>query len=128
MESMRIGSHNGERGAVKIKTALIFLGLAIGLAIIIKIAPVYVDQQEVEHDSDELARKVSVGMPPFNNPDRIARDVKQIIADHGLPEGSIVITSHDNTAEVTVKYTKQIDFLVTTYDWTVDYVNQQKGI
>jgi hypothetical protein len=128
MESMRIGSNPGERGAVSIKSVLIFTAVAFAVFSLIKLVPVYVEESQIKHDADEVARKASLGISAYG-PDKIDKAIKDLITEYALPEGSVAVTARgDNTAQITVKYSRPIDFYVTTYDWSVDYVAMAKGL
>jgi Flp pilus assembly protein TadG len=117
-----------ERGAVQIKTVLIVTFLLVTVFTLIKVVPVYIEQQEVAHDTDELARKAAMGLSVYNA-DKIKAELDKLTRDYNLPEGSLALVSRgDNTAQITVKYTRSIDFVVTNYAWNVDYTASGKGL
>jgi len=121
-------SHPGERGAVSIKTILIVLFLAIAVLLLVKMVPVYVEQQQIEHNADELARKASLGLAAYSK-DKINNEIQALINEYQLPEGSIQLASADNNrAEIVVKYTRNVDLLLMSYAWDVNYTSSQKGI
>ena len=121
-------SHEGERGAVSIKAVLIVVFLLVAAVLLIKIVPVYVEQQEIEHSTDELARKASLGLPAYSK-DKINNEIQAMINEYGLPEGSIQLSAIEgNHAEISVKYTRSIDLLLTSYAWDVNYTSVHKGI
>jgi|SRR5262245_35236689 len=120
--------HKGERGAVSIKTILIVLFLAAVVLLLIKMVPVYVEQQEIEHNADELARKASLGIAAYSK-DKINNEIQALINEYQLPEGSIQVAAmEDNHAEIVVKYTRNVDLLLTSYVWDVKYTTSHKGI
>lgn len=116
---------SAERGAISIKA---LLGLAIaGVAIfaVIKFVPVYVEQQQLIHEVDELARTAAVrGW----RDDRIALDVKRLRSEYSLPEDSINFVSKDRRVQVIVGYRRDIDLLVTSFIWQVDYTANGKEL
>ncbi len=116
----------GEQGAVSIK-AVISLSLAVAaLFVVIKIAPVYWDETQVKHQVDELAR---ITANQSLKPERITKRIEEIRGEFNLPENSITLTTSGNqTAQFALKYTKTIDFIVSTYEWKVDYLAVGKGL
>jgi hypothetical protein len=110
-------SHSTERGAVTIKTviALVLIGIVAFLAI--KVAPVYIEQQRVVHDVNELARIAAVRGWKV---DRINQDIKRISDAYSLPDDGInFVASGDKGVHIAVSYQRNIDLLVTTYEWKV---------
>jgi Flp pilus assembly protein TadG len=121
-------SRKGERGAVSVKAVLIVVFLAVALLLLIKMVPVYIEQQQIQHNTDELARKASLGIAAYSK-DKINNEIQSMINEYGLPEGSIQISSIDgNHAEINVKYTRNVDLLLTSYAWDVTYTAVGKGI
>ena len=119
---------SGEKGAITIKAAVIVLSVLVIAFAAIKITPVYIEQQQVIHDTDELARKAALGLSAYNA-DKINKEILNICHQYSLPEGSINLASRvDGRAEITVKYAVPIDFIVGTYNWQVDYTAVGKGI
>lgn len=109
----------GERGAVSVKV-LFFLGIIAVVAFLaIKIAPVYIEQQSVLHDVNELARIASIrGWKE----EKINNDIKRIKADYNLPDSGVnYVANGDKTVQISVSYQRTIDLLVTTYAWRVDH-------
>jgi hypothetical protein len=109
----------GERGAVSIKTLLALTLVAVVAFLVIKIAPVYVEQQRIVHDVNELARIAAVrGWKE----DRINQDIKRISGEYNLPENTINFVSRgEKGVQIAVSYQRAIDLLVTTYEWKVDH-------
>jgi hypothetical protein len=121
-------SHDGERGAVSIKAIFIVLFLAIAALLLLKMVPVYVEQQQIEHNADELARKASLGLAAYSK-DKINNEIQALINEYSLPEGSIQLAAMEGDhAEISVKYTRTIDLLLTSYAWDVNYTSSHKGI
>src|SRR5215510_13310096 len=112
------GARPGERGAISIK-ALLGLLLAGAVAFgVLKVAPVYIEQQKVVHEVNELARIAAVrGWKE----DRIAQDMKRLSAEYNLPESGLNLVSRsEKGVQISISYQRDIDFLVTTYLWKVD--------
>jgi len=121
-------SREGERGAVTIKAVLIVVCLVIAAVVLIKVVPVYIEQQQIYHDTDELARKAALGTAAYSK-DKIEREIVSITQNYGLPEGSIQLaTLEGNHSEISVKYTREIDFFIASYSWGVEYRAVGKGI
>jgi hypothetical protein len=120
------GSRPGERGAISIK-ALLGLMLVGALAFaVIKVAPVYIEQQKVVHEVNELARIAAVrGWKE----DRIAQDIKRLSTEFNLPENGLNLMSRgEKGVQIEINYQRNIDFLVTTYLWKVEQVALGKDL
>jgi hypothetical protein len=121
-------SSRGERGAVSVKAVLILTFVLISAVVLIKMVPVYIEQQQIEHDTDELARKASLGITAYSK-DRIEKEIQSLTQSYQLPEGSIQLASMDNNqAEISLKYTRNVDLFITSYAWSVDYKTVHRGI
>ena len=119
-------SRAGERGAVNIKALVSLAIAAVALFVVIKIVPVYFEEQQVKHEVDELAR---ITANQSLKPERINRRIEEIRGQFNLKEGSITLTTSGNqAAEFALRYTVTIDFLVSSYDWKVDYVTVGRGL
>jgi hypothetical protein len=112
-------SRPGELGAVSIKTVLALVIVAVVAFGVIKIAPVYIEQQRVVHDVNELARVAAVrGWKD----DRINQDIKRISVEYSLPDNGInFVGKSEKGVQIAVTYQRSIDLLVTTYEWKVDH-------
>jgi len=118
-------SWDRERGAISLK-ALFLLSIAAALVFtLVKFVPVYVEQKQLIHEIDELARTAAVRNW---NDDRIALDVKRLRTDYSLPDGSINFVAKDRHVQVVVGYKRDIDLLVTSYVWQVDYTANGKEL
>lgn len=116
---------SGERGAISIKALLSLAIAAVAIFAVIKFVPVYVEQQQLIHEVDELARTAAVrGW----RDDRIALDVKRLRSEYSLPEDSINFVSKDRRVQVIVGYKRDIDLLVTSFIWQVDYTANGKEL
>jgi Flp pilus assembly protein TadG len=112
-------SRGAERGAVKISTVLLVLVLLTVSFAVIKIAPVYTEERQLTHDVDELARISAVRN---YKAEQIEKGIEKVRSEYGLPENSIILTTHaQNQVQIDVKYNKVINLLVTTYDWKVQH-------
>ncbi|HVG19097.1 MAG TPA: hypothetical protein VNI02_08580 [Blastocatellia bacterium] len=107
----------GERGAISIKSLFMLTALAASVFLVIKFAPVYIEQRKLMHDVEELARIAAVRNW---KEDKIAPEVNKIRGDYDLPDGSLNVVKHERDVRITVGYSRAIDLLVTTYDWRVD--------
>ena len=116
----------GERGAITIKALFGLLLLAAAIFVVIRIVPVYTEQQEIIHDTDELARISAVR--DLKN-DKIKEGITKIIQQHELPEDSITLVAKEGgRVQININYTRNIDFLVTNYAWQVQYVAKGKDL
>lgn len=107
---------SSERGAVSIKTVLALVLAGVAVFLVIRIAPVYIEQQQVLHDVNELARIAAVrGWKE----DRINQDIKRITGEYNLPANGINFVSRDKAVQIAISYQRNIDLFVTTYEWKV---------
>jgi hypothetical protein len=107
----------GERGAISIKSLFMLSVLAASVFVVIKFAPVYIEQRKLMHDVEELARIAAVRNW---KEDKIDPEVKKLRGSYDLPDGSLNVVKRDRDVQITVGYSRAIDLLVTTYDWRVD--------
>jgi len=115
-----------ERGAISIKALLIFVLLAAVTFTVIKIAPAYIDERQVTYQVDELANKSAVRN---SKEDDIKKAIERIEKEYNLPENSINLVSREaGRVQISVSYQRDIDFLVTTYQWKVNYTAAGKDI
>ena len=120
------GARPGERGAISIK---VLLGLLLAGALafgVLKVAPVYIEQQKVIHEVNELARIAAVrGWKE----DRIAQDMKRLSVEYNLPESGLNLVSRsEKGVQISISYQRDIDFLVTSYLWKVDQMALGKDL
>jgi hypothetical protein len=106
----------GERGAISIKALLMLFTLAIVTFLVIKFAPVYIEQRKLMYDVEELARIAAVRNW---KEDKLDPELKKLRGTYDLPDGSINAVKHDRDVQITIGYSRPIDLLVTTYDWKV---------
>src|SRR5215813_7823021 len=107
----------GERGAVSIKTILVLFVLATAAFLILKLAPVYVEQRKIIFDVEELARISAVR--GYQEP-KITPEITRLRSMYDLPEGSISFVKREGSSvQIAVSYTRSVDLIVTTYDWKV---------
>lgn len=107
----------GERGAISIKALLMLFVLGAAVFLVIKFAPVYIEQRKLMHDVEELARIAAVRNW---KEEKIDPEVKKIRGDYDLPDGSLNVVKRDRDVQIIIGYSRAIDLLVTTYDWRVD--------
>lgn len=110
---------SGERGAISIKALLALIMTGVVIFLVVKVAPVYIEQTKVNHDVTELARVAAVrGWKE----DRINQDLKRIRGEYELPENGInFVGGGDKGVQIAITYQRNIDLLVTTYAWKVDH-------
>jgi hypothetical protein len=109
----------GERGAISIKALLTLFTLAIATFLVIKFAPVYIEQRKLMYEVEELARIIAVRNW---KEEKIDPEVKKIRGNYDLPDGSINVVKRDRDVQITIGYIKTVDLLVTIYDWKVDRI------
>jgi Flp pilus assembly protein TadG len=110
---------SGERGAVSIKTILVVFCLACAVFLVMKFAPIYIEQRKVIYDVEEVARIAAVR---GYKEEKITPELGRISGTYDLPEGSINFLRRDNqSVQIAVTYTRSVDLLVTTYDWKVEH-------
>jgi len=109
-----------ERGAISIKALLVLVFVGVAAFLVIKLAPVYIEQTRVIHDVTEVARVAAVrGWKE----DRINQDIKRIRGEYELPENGISYMAgldKDKGVQIAISYQRNIDLFVTTYTWKVD--------
>ena len=109
----------GERGAISIKTLLALVLVAVAALVVIKVAPVYIDERQVIYKVDDLANKSAVRNTKEAD---INKAIEAIQKEYDLPENSINLVSREaGRVQISVSYQRSIDFLVTTYQWKVDH-------
>ena len=114
-----------ERGAISMKTLLVLVLAAATIFSIFKFVPVYTEQRQVIFDTDELANKAAVRNMKT---DEVKKAAETLRNKYSLPEGSInVIAAGDNKTQINVSYSKDIDLLLTKYNWKVDYIANGKA-
>jgi uncharacterized membrane protein len=107
-----------ERGAVSIKVVLSLMLVGVGAFMVIKIAPVYIDDRQLTFKVDDLANKSAVRN---TKEDDINKAIEFIRKEYDLPENSINLVSRESgKVQISIIYQKDIDLLVTTYQWKVN--------
>jgi uncharacterized membrane protein len=115
-----------ERGAISIKALLMLVLLGAATFIVIKIAPVYIDERQVTFKVDDLANKSAVRN---SKEDVINKAIEAIQKEYDLPENSINLVSREaGKVQISLSYQKDIDLLVTTYQWKVNYTAAGKDL
>lgn len=115
-----------ERGAISIKVLLSLMLVGIAAFMVIKIAPVYVDERQLAFKVDELANKSAVRN---TKEDDIKKAIEFIRKEYDLPENSINLVAREaGKVQISVIYQKDIDFLVTTYQRKVNYTVNGKDL
>jgi hypothetical protein len=100
-----------------------YLRLVVFLAVLIILAylafqnvPTYFEVQNLEHDLAELVRGTGVINLPV---ERIQPQVKKIADQYNVPMTDIKLEKSGKTTKLTLNTTRQIDLIVTTYDWQI---------
>ena len=119
-------ARSGERGAISIKVLLILILIGGAAFIVIKIAPVYIDERQVTYKVDDLANKSAVRN---SKEDQIFKAIEVIRKEYDLPEDSITLVSREQgRVQISINYQKDIDLLVTTYQWRVAHTVSGKDL
>jgi len=109
----------GERGAVSIKTIVMVFLLACAVFLVMRLAPVYIEQRKVIYDVEEVARIAAVR---GYKEEKITPELGKISGTYELPEGSISFLRRDGSnVLIAVNYTRSVDLFVTTYSWKVEH-------
>jgi len=117
---------SGELGAVSIKTILMLVALVAAAFVVIKIAPVYVDERQITFKVDDLANKSAVRNSKEAD---IEKAIEAIRKEYELPENSINIVSREaGRVQISLTYQKTIDLLVTSYEWKVAHTAAGKDL
>ena len=115
-----------ERGAISIKVLLILILIGGAAFIVIKIAPVYIDERQVTYKVDDLANKSAVRN---SKEDQIYKAIEVIRKEYDLPEDSITLVSREQgRVQISINYQKDIDLLLTTYQWRVAHTVSGKDL
>ena len=115
-----------ELGAISIKAVLMLLLLAIVAFMVIKIAPVYVDERQVTYKVEDLANKSAVRNAKEVD---INKAIESIRKEYDLPENSIALVSREQgKVQISINYQKTIDLVVTTYEWKVAHTAAGKDL
>jgi hypothetical protein len=115
-----------ERGAVSIKILMAFLLIGAVAFLVIKIAPVYVDERQVTFRVEDLANKSAVRN---SKDDVIQKAIEAIQKEYDLPENSINLVSREpGRVKISISYQKDIDLLVATYPWRVAHTAAGKDL
>jgi hypothetical protein len=116
----------GELGAVSIKAVLMLVLLIAAAFMVIKIAPVYVDERQVTFKVEDLANKSAVRN---SKDDVIRKAIEAIRVEYDLPENSINLISREaGRVQISINYQRNIDLLVTTYQWKVAHTAAGKDL
>ncbi|HSQ20813.1 MAG TPA: hypothetical protein VLR92_10610, partial [Blastocatellia bacterium] len=108
-----------ERGAISIKNLLALMLVVVAALVVIKVTPVYVDERQVIYKVEDLANKSAVRN---SKEDDIKKAIEVIRKEYDLPENSINLVSREaGKVKISVNYQRDIDLLVTTYQWKVDH-------
>ena len=106
-----------------------YIRLVLFLAVLITIAylafvnvPIYFQVQNLKHELAELVR----GTGTINMPiERVQTQVNKLANDYGIPPGDIKLDKQGKTLKATLTTDRQIDLIVTSYDWHISEVYTQ---
>jgi hypothetical protein len=122
MESNAMNSREtraGERGAVSIKAIVMAFFLLCAAFLVMKLAPLYIEQRKVIYDVEEVARIAAVRN---YKEEKVAPELGKLCVTYELPEGSISFLRREGqNVMIAVNYTRSVDLLVTTYNWKVEH-------
>ena len=115
-----------ERGAISIKVLLSLIFIGTAAFIVLKIAPVYIDERQLTFKVDDLANKSAVRSTKEVDINKAIEFIRQ---EYDLPENSISLVSREpGRVKISVTYQKDIDFLVTTYQRKFSYTAAGKDL
>jgi len=115
-----------ERGAITIKALFMFVLFGAAIFTVVKITPVYIDERQLTYKVDDLANKSAVRN---SKEDDIKKAIEVITREYNLPENSINLVSREaGRVQISLNYQRDIDFLVTTYQWKVSYTAAGKDL
>jgi len=119
-------SRTGERGAVTIKTLLIFVAIGVVIFTAVKFIPVYTEQRQIIFDVDEMAQKASARNLKEGE---VKKAIEALCVKYDLPAGSIKLDSFaENKVQISLGYSRVIDLMVTSYTWPVTHIANGKAI
>ena len=115
-----------ERGAISIKVLLGLVLVGFAAFVVIKVAPVYIDERQVTYKVDDLANKSAIRN---SKEDDIKKAIEVIKREYNLPENSINLVSREvGRVQISISYQRDIDLLVTTYQWKVNHTAAGKDL
>ena len=115
-----------ERGAISIKVLLSLIFIGTAAFIVLKIAPVYIDERQLTFKVDDLANKSAVRSTKEVDINKAIEFIRQ---EYDLPADSISLVSREpGRVKISVNYQKDIDFLVTTYQRKFTYTAAGKDL
>jgi hypothetical protein len=107
-----------ERGEGNLKIVLIIVVVAIAGYLAVKNIPTYIAVQNMKHDLQELARGSATMRIP---PDRVKKQAIEIVQKYDTPaEAVTVVGEGKHGIKITVSTVKEIDLLVTKYEWPIE--------
>ena len=122
----KTNSRAGERGAISIKSLLGIVVAAVLVFVLFKVAPVYIEERGLTIEVDELARISAVRNLKR---EEIQKGIDKLSADYELPSDSInLVSKESDKAQISVKYVRSIDLLLTQYDWKVEYTANGRSL
>lgn len=105
-----------ERGEGNVRLIIVLLIMALAGYLGVSNAGTYFNVQNLKHDLAELARGAAAQRVPV---DRVKRQADEIARKYDTRAEEVKVTNNGYNIKITVDSVKQIDLLVTTYDWHV---------
>ena len=105
-----------ERGEGNLKLVLVLGLMALAGYLGVSNAGTYLNVQNLKHDLAELARGGAAQRVPV---DRIRKQAEALAVKYDTRPEEVKVTNNGYNIKIILDSTKQIDLLVTTYDWHV---------
>jgi hypothetical protein len=107
-----------ERGASRMGTIVTFAILAVGLFVIVKVAPAYMNEYQLQDSMNEEARFAVVN---HKNSEDVHADVMKKTTELGLPvtDKDVTVVTNPTSTQISVKYTVPVDLKF--YQFTIDF-------
>jgi hypothetical protein len=113
-----------ERGEGYIRLVLFLAVLAIAAYIAFQNVPTYFAMQNLKHELAELVR----GNGTINMPiERVQPQVNKLAQNYGIAPSDIKLEKQGKVLRATLTTDKEIDLIVTTYDWKISETYTQSS-
>ena len=111
-----------ERGEGYIRLVIFLIVLVIAAYIAFQNIPTYFQIQNFKHELAEIVR----GTGTINMPiERVQPQVNKLADNYGIPQSDIKLEKNGKTLKATLTTRKELNFIVTTYDWQISEVYVQ---
>lgn len=105
-----------ERGEGTAKFVVYLLILAIGGYLAVQNVPIYFAMQNLKHELAEKARGAGTMSVPV---DKVKKDVEAITSQYGVDPDDVTVTKRGKSLTIKLDTRKQLNFIVTDYEWHV---------